>query len=339
MIIMMRRMCVGMVLALSATIAVRADVAAQGTYSATDTLKAILKEPEHKAVLSPIMWEPGKFEVKVEKPDSAAPGENAMVSFPSPLPMWEQAEADRVALEWFAAQDESGRPVAGPAVVIIPETDSRRIAARTLAMGLRALKVHAFVLQPPGYGRRSAPKLRTNPHQFLPRSRQTVADARRARDAIAALPGMAGAQVHLAGISLGGFLATVTATLDDGYDQTFIMLAGGDLAGVISNGQRDAATFRERFIRAGFTQEQINDQLRMVEPLRVADRLRPESTWLFTGMYDTVVPTKNSDELAAAAHLPADHRIVYPTDHYTAALMLPDAARSIVEKITKSARE
>ncbi len=314
---------------------VRGQSLPAGTYPAQDSLHAQLHDAESQAVLGPIVWQPGPFTVTVEKSAGLPFSEDVILSYPSPKPMHQPAEADTVYLEGFLAHQDDGRIIKAPALVIVPETDSRRLAARTLAAALRLQEVHVFVLQPPGYSRRNQNDIKHDPDQFLPRIRQTVADTRRARDAIGALPMMADQPAHIAGFSLGGFVATVTASLDDGYQQTFIMLSGGNLAQIITQGQKDAAAFKQRFINRGYTLAQLTDILRQVEPLRVAGRLNPSFTWLYTAKYDTVIPTECSDSLAAAIHLPADHRFVYPVDHYTSGIILPEVATHIADRIRR----
>jgi hypothetical protein len=304
-----------------------------GPYHASDSLAVVLEDGPHQEVLGPIVWEPGDFEVTIGPGESGPFGEDAIVSFPSPKPVHEPAEVDVVSADWYIARTADGAVAEAPAVVIVPETDSRRVAGRALGAALRGLHVHALVLHPPGYGKRNVGNVRRDVSQFLVRYRQGIADARRTKDAAAVLPGIRGHRVHLGGISLGGFSAILTESLDNGFDQTFVMLAGGDLYGIVTNGQRDAIKFREGFAAAGYEGQDLKDLLNQLEPLRVADRLEATRTWLITAQFDDVVPPENSLKFAETAQLPADHHITYPTDHYSAALMLPTMAKTLADLV------
>lgn len=314
-----------------------ADVAAGSVFTAQDTLSVELDDPEHRALLEPLTWLPGSFDVHLERAENTGIGADWIVSFTSPLSDRRppQDEARTVYLDWFMARDADGTPLAAPAVVIVPGTDRRRLAARALAIFLKARAVHVLVLQPPGYGRRGDGGLSRPAERFLPRVRQAVADARRARDAAAALPGVRDQPVYLAGISLGGFLAVLTAELDPGYDGLFVLLAGVDLHHVVTHGDRDAARFRRRLEAAGFQGQALRDLLWQVEPLRAADRLDPTRTWLYRGMYDTVIPPASTEKLADAIRLPPEHHHRYPVGHYDGAFLLPAIAADMASTVTE----
>jgi cephalosporin-C deacetylase-like acetyl esterase len=130
-------------------------------------------------------------------------------------------------------------------------------------------------------------------------------------------------RIGLQGTSLGGFVAATVAGLDHGYDRVFIMLAGGNLQEVILHGERDAIKVHQRLTAAGLNDDQIKELTRHIEPLRLAHRIRPESTWLFSGKFDTVVPPRCSKALAEAAHLPVDHHVGFSGDHYSGVIYLP----------------
>jgi cephalosporin-C deacetylase-like acetyl esterase len=160
-----------------------------------------------------------------------------------------------------------------------------------------------------------------------------VADIRRARDAVAALPGVDAARICLQGTSLGGFVATTAASLDRGFAETFIMLAGADLPAVLANGRKEAAQVRARLAAAGMTAAEVRDTLHAIEPLRLAHRLAPDRTWLYSGRFDDVVPPRNAALLAAAAGLDERHHVQLAADHYTGVLYLPVVLAQMAERI------
>jgi cephalosporin-C deacetylase-like acetyl esterase len=170
---------------------------------------------------------------------------------------------------------------------------------------------------------------------MLPALQQAIADVRRARDAVAALPMVDRSVIGVQGTSLGGFVTATVAGLDHGYDRAFILLAGGNLHEVVLHGARDAAKVREKLAAAGVTDEQIKEAARQVEPLRLAHRIDPAATWLYTGKFDEVVPPNCSRALAQAASLPAGHHIELGVGHYSGILYLPLIVQEIYQRMTQ----
>jgi cephalosporin-C deacetylase-like acetyl esterase len=200
---------------------------------------------------------------------------------------------------------------------------------RMIARGLSGQGVHTFLLHLPGYGVRREP---TQPR--IDRSlsmTQAIADVRRARDAVASLPVVDPAAIGVQGTSLGGFITATAAGLDRGYSRVFIFLAGGDLEKVVLSGAHDAAKLHDRLNAAGVTDDEIKKLAREIEPLRLAHRLNPSTTWMYNGKHDDVVPPECSQALAKAARLTEDHHVVFPADHYSGIIYLP----RIVEQMRK----
>jgi cephalosporin-C deacetylase-like acetyl esterase len=167
--------------------------------------------------------------------------------------------------------------------------------------------------------------------------KQGISDARRARDAVAALPMIDRSMIGLEGTSLGGFVTATVAGMDHGYDRVFILLAGGNIDDVIFHGARDAAKVLDKLHAAGVTDDQIKDLAHQIEPLRLAHRINPATTWLISGKYDSVVPPRNSLALVKAAHLASDHHIEFEADHYLGILYLPQAIGEIKKQMVAPA--
>lgn len=306
-------------------------------WRAEDSLRAELVYPEHRQLLEPMLWTPQAFDVRLLPLKTGEGDADALLAFPSPHAVEGSDELATVYLDAYLLTEGDGQLRAGPAIVLLPETSRRRTATLALARGLRASGIHAFVLQPPGYARRGGRGVSREPQIFLARSRQAVADARRAADAVRALPGLAGQPVSVGGISLGGFLTQLTAQLDDSFAGTFILLAGGDLHTVMVSGQKDAARYRQAFEAAGLKGPALREFLFQLEPLRGADRLNPATTWLYAGRYDTVVPPASSDAVARAVGLTGDHYVRLPADHYSGVLLLPGIVRHMARQIRRTA--
>jgi pimeloyl-ACP methyl ester carboxylesterase len=277
--------------------------------------------PDAQACLELLTWKAGEFDVQV---DAATDGEyDALVSFPSPCPSGDPVN-DCVTMEWYPAQAdgvEDAEP--RPAMVVIHESGSRMEAGRVFARAFSRKGLHAFLLHLPYYGERRKGGGRPENADFSVLVRQGISDVRRARDAVAVLPLVDASQIAVQGTSLGGFVATLVGSLDDGYDAVFIMLAGADFYDILQTGQKDTAKLRERFAQAGYEGERLKELLSAVECRRIAHRLDPQRTWMFSARGDEVVPIRNARLLGSIANLERSHQLEFPGGHYSVALYFP----------------
>lgn len=280
--------------------------------------------------LAGLTWKPDSFDVKIE---DARPGRGELlVRFLSPIDSGDERN-NRVALEWYPARDETGVRTTAPAVVVVHESGSSMAAGRFIAKGLRRRGLHALLLHLPFYGERRTGRSRPTGVDMFSTLRQAVGDVRRARDAVAELPGIDPQHVSVLGISLGGFVTATVSGLDDGFDSTFLLLAGGDLYNLIQTGKRDTAKVRAELEKAGLTDERLRALTQLIEPTRIAHRINHETTWLYSGVFDSVVPLHNATVLADAAGLTGTHHIRMPADHYTGAVLLPLVLDHVVRKV------
>lgn len=304
--------------------------AAGAVFQAKDTLDTAADGlQDAQECLDGLRWKPGRFEVKLEQP-SGNDGD-LLVRFPSPVSSGNSVN-DLVSMEWYAARDKERRPCAADCVIVVHESGRGMTVGRIFARGLNAQGLHTFLVHLPGYGARRTPD-GDRTEKMLDGLKQAVADVRRARDAAASLPLISGRVFGVQGTSLGGFVTSTAAGLDAGFDRVFILLAGGNLHDVVLKGQKDAAQVRRRLEALGVKADQIRELARPVEPLRVAHRLRPNTTWLYSGKYDDVVPPACSHALATAAKLPAGHHIEMAADHYSGILYLPAVIAEIRTKM------
>jgi dienelactone hydrolase len=301
-----------------------------GKFAAADSLNCGKEaDADAQECLAGLAWEPAEFEVRLEAAESGCG--DWLVRFPSAKPIGNPIN-DLASMEWFAARDKQGKIRHARAVVVVHESGRQMTAGRIIARGFNSHGLHAFLLHLPGYGARRDEKL-TDVERGLKTMQQAIADVRRARDAVAALPVVDPTCIGVQGTSLGGFVTATTAGLDRGYDRVFILLAGGDLQEVVFNGAKDAAKAREKLTAAGVTEEQIKELAHKVEPLRLAHRLDPAKTWLYSGKYDDVVPPRCSLALAKAAKLTPDHHMELEADHYSGVIYLPMVVRHMAERI------
>jgi len=291
-------------------------------------------EEDAREALAGLRWKPGKFAVSsvpLAQPKEEA---NALLRFPSPRPCGNRI-CDVATLHWYAALGDDGQPIRAPAVVVVHESGSRQTIGRLFARAFRDKGIHAFLLSLPNYGPRRSPEIPGTADSLLLRMKQGIADARRAYDVVAAIPCVDADHIGVQGISLGGFVVATMAGIDSAYHSVFIMLAGGDLAGIIEHGDDVAARVRERLAAAGVTGEKIHQLAWPVEPLRLAHRLDPARTFLFTAQFDQIVPPENSKRLADAAKLPENHRISLAADHYTGVIYYTLMLNLMAEQLQK----
>jgi dienelactone hydrolase len=280
------------------------------------------------ACLAGLTWPGQTFSVRCESAGTNNSQGDWLLRYPSPIPSGD-ATNDQVAIEWYVAKDAQKQPIKARAVVVIHESGRGMAAAKIMCSGLRNNRFHAFLVHLPGYGARTS-EFTTNAKAMLPGLRQAIADVRRARDAVAALPFVDSSSMALQGTSMGGFIAATVGGLDRGYDRVFILLAGGDLAEVLLTGEKDAAGVRKKLMDAGLNETDIREQTKCVEPLRLAMRLNPERTWLFSGRDDEVVPPSCSAALATVAKLTGEHHLVMPVGHYSAAFLFPSVLKQMI---------
>jgi dienelactone hydrolase len=299
-------------------------------FVATDTLNCGNESNDDaKQCIEGLCWTPTSFNVDLQ-PSQPGCGD-FLVRFPSARPVG-NARNDLVALEWFAARDADNNICPARAMVVVHESASRMTIGRIIARGISGQGLHAFLIHLPTYGERRDPEF-AKTKRALTSLPQAIADVRRARDAVAALPMIDHSRIGVQGTSLGGFVTATVAGLDHGYDRAFIMLAGGNLQDVILNGARDAIKVHAKLTAAGLSDDEIKEVTRQIEPLRVACRIRPEEAWLYSGKFDTVVPPRDSLALATAAHLSKSHHVEFPADHYSGIVYLPQVIEQIRQEM------
>ena len=296
---------------------------------ARDSL-AIMIDAESNAdsrdCLAGLQWPAAEFSIDCEP--AKAWRYETLVRFPSAIDTGDSVN-DRVALEWHMARSATGEIITAPEVLVIHESGSKMPIGKTLAMLLSRHGLHAFMIHLPGYGERRSDARPKGAASLIRMTRQSIIDVRRARDAIAALPMIEGDVVGLQGTSLGGFIGSTAASLDGAFDGVFLMLCGGDLYDVLQHGKRDAENMRRQMAEEGLAGEDLRQLLHTIEPTRIAHRLRPDQTWLFSGRFDTVVPLKNANLLAASIQLSDEHHVIYDVDHYSGVVRIPEMVTRI----------
>lgn len=286
-----------------------------------------------QACVDGLCWKPADFEVTLQEADKGRG--DLLVRFPSATPSG-NAQNDLVAMEWYQAKDANKNPIVAPAAIIVHESGSGMTVGRLIAAGLRKKGVHTFMIQLPYYGKRRGPEGKPTGQAVFTAMKQSIADVRRAKDAISVLSLVDKSRISVQGTSLGGFVTSTTASVDGCFHRVFILLSGGDIHGVIASGKKDAAKLRQELSEAGIDSDQLRMLLSHVEPLRVAHRLDPSRTWLFSGEFDDVVPLENAKLLAKAIGLDEEHHVIMLADHYSGVLLLPSVIQQMYERMIES---
>jgi len=314
-------------------LAVTAGAAEKTTLPARDSLAPADESlADAQAALADLTWKPAAFEVSLTSVDDA--DHQAVIRFPSAIDTKDDVN-DRVALLWHkpAGTDPN---VPRPAIVVVHESGSAMPVGKLFARAFAAKGFHSFLIHLPHYGLRRREGVRTDGgERFLLNMRQAIADVRRARDAVAVLPGVDPQRIALQGTSLGAFVSSTSAGLDHGYQAVFLMLSGGDLYRMLQTGDKEAAELRRRLERAGYTDDKLRAVLNIVEPTRLAHRLDAQHTWLYSAEQDRVVPLENALIFKRAAKLDDDHHVRLWGDHTSTILFFP----VIVDHVAKEMRE
>jgi hypothetical protein len=267
-----------------------------------------------RAMLRDYDWEPREFEVVCR----LGTGKSVVsVEFPSPLPSG-NAVVDRATLDWYPARDSTGRLCTARAVLALDILQANNIIASFVARSFARAGMHGFVLHMPHSENRGG-GAKYDYADFLPGVRQAMGDARRARDVILGLPGVVG-PVGIQGTSFGGFIASVSATLDHAFNPVMLALSGGDVFRVMTRGKADAALLRQNLAGAGLRSDQsLLKALHRTEPLRLAHRINPSRTWLWSARRDQVVPLECTMALVNTGKLYKSHYKRMSGCHYTCA--------------------
>lgn len=300
------------------------------TFSARDSLQPGDESvADAKAAIAELTWKPATFDVTL----AAVEGEDhqAVIRFPSAIDTG-NATNDRVALLWYKPPHADAAQTR-PAIVVVHESGSAMPVGKLFARAFAAKGYHSFLIHLPQYGLRRTPGTPRDGSRFLLTMRQGIADVRRARDAVAVLPGVDPQRIALQGTSLGGFVASMTAGLDRGYQAVFLMLSGGDLHGMLQQGEKEAADLRVRLEQAGFTGDKLRTVLHAVEPTRLAHRVNPLQTWLYSAEQDRVVPLEHALIFKRAAKLDDDHHVRLWGDHTSTIIYFPVIVDHVAQRM------
>ncbi|HVY61299.1 MAG TPA: C45 family autoproteolytic acyltransferase/hydrolase, partial [Planctomycetota bacterium] len=225
------------------------------------------------------------------------------VTFPSPLPSGVEVN-DTVYCRYYAPQGVKEGAKAPAAIVLHHLGGSFEIEA-ALSDYLAKAGIAAIQVEFPYYGpRRPADQkgfqtglLQANFEDGIKATRQAVADVRRAADWLLARPEIDPDRVGVCGISLGGITGAICAGVDPRLKRNVLVIAGGDLATILTNESRETRQVRARLKEKGISREQLESELQPVEPDRFAGRIDPRGTLMLNAKADQVIPKVATEKL------------------------------------------
>ena len=136
--------------------------------------------------------------------------------------------------------------------------------------------------------------------------RQTIIDNRRALDYIASRDDLDAERVVLVGVSMGGILGSMVASLDERILAPFLIVGGGDLVGILQTSEIGVAQEIRQQLQSS---EAVREQAAFIEPTNFIANLSPRPLLMLNGRDDKIVPAAAGEALFAAAQEPK--RIVW----------------------------
>ncbi len=245
----------------------------------------------------------GNFEFKTRSIKDGREVEQLEISFPSAL-HFDRSELNTVVLQLWRPASKAP----APAVIVVhplggPTPPLEELCANFARRGVAAAMIFLPFYGPrrPAGADRSEVLAAASVDTLVAFLRQSAADIRRARDALARLPSIARDRIGLFGVSLGALVASLAAGVDGNFRSCVSVVGGGDLASIIFNGSREAAAFRAAFERDGLDEETARRLLRGVDPLTYAHRIGAGRTKLYNCDGDEVIPKRCAEAFAAEA--------------------------------------
>lgn len=259
------------------------------------------------------------------------------VRFPSPIESPDEAN-NTVHAEYYepkGGEASSKRP--GVVVLHILGADfalSRFMCIRLAQHGVAAL----FMKLPyygerqgngPGHGERAGGRLLSVDIERSVRAmRQGICDVRRSVFWLKNRPEVDPARLGVAGISLGGIVSSIAASVDPEISEAALLLAGGNLSEILWT-MPEGRRYRDQWIAEGKTREDLEVLTKPFDPLRFGDRLRGKRVLMIAGNVDDTVPPRCTLELWKVAGRPPIRWL--DCGHYSAASYLLPEMRVVCE--------
>ncbi len=217
--------------------------------------------------------------------------------------------------EYFQPKNTKKRP----AVIVLHILGGDFALSRYLAARLADRQVPALFVQLPYYGERRPANtkfLSADIERTVQAMRQGICDVRRGVTWLQSRPEVDRDRIGVTGISLGGIVSSVAASVDPQIRQTALLLAGGGLADILWDmPEPDARRYRDLWIASGRTKADLELLTRPYDPLTYAAGLKGKRVLMMAGNVDEVIPPECARKLWEAAGKPPIEWM--PCGHYT----------------------
>jgi dienelactone hydrolase len=273
--------------------------------------------------------EPASFDYELQLRRSADQMRVWSLTFPSPVTTID-TENNTVHCEYFQPRRDGSEPRA-PAVVVLHILGADFALSRYYAARLADRGVGALFLKLPYYGERRPPGKRflsTDLKRTVAAMRQGVCDVRRAVTWLASRPEVDPARLGVTGISLGGVVAAIAASVDPAIERAVLLLAGGGLAEILWE-MPEAAGYRALWLAAGRSKRDLEALTRPYDPLTYAEGMRGKRVLMMAARVDEVIPPRAAIALWEAAGKPPLRWL--DCGHYSAVGYLLPAMREAVD--------
>lgn len=250
------------------------------------------------------------------------------VRFPSPVKS-PHPENNTVHAEYY----RPAKPGPYPCVIILDITAGNAALPRVFAKHMAQSGVGGLFVQMAYYGPRrpkhGKPRLLSDDvEQTFEGIRQTVLDLRRAVAWMESRPEIDKKNLGIMGISLGSFIAALTAEMEPKLSRVAVLLGGADFV----DGYHDhpqAAKYFKIFEGLGVTKETMKACIAPVDPITCAANLKDRKVLIIAAKNDEIVPPRMAENLWNAT---GRQRIIWlNAGHYSAALYLVSGLNSVVE--------
>jgi cephalosporin-C deacetylase-like acetyl esterase len=254
------------------------------------------------------------------------------LTFPSPV-QTRDVENNTVHAEYFAPLGQQGKR---PAVIVLHILGADFPLSRYMAARLADRGVAALFVKLPYYGERRPAQGAPSTKRFLSSDiertvtamRQGVCDVRRAAGWLASRKDIDPDRLGVTGISLGGIVSSLAASVDPAIREGVFLLAGADLSRILWT-MPEGAAFRKWWLESGRTLADLKALTDPFDPMFYAHRLAGKRVLIIAGNVDEVVPPACTMVLWNSAGRPPIRW--YNCGHYSAVGYLLPGIRQTVD--------